>query len=424
MEADKPQPEELPTPARPPSVRSSWRRLRQRINEITPSEAARLLLVVLALAALVWLLWITWTALLPFQVGAVLAYLLLPLVNRLERSMPRGAAIGTVFVSGFVVLVLVISFVIPPLIDQITSFISDLPSGDAIMDRVQENITAFESYIGTLPPDMQQFINDGLGQAAITIRDNIATYVRAVATFLITTILSITGTFAFLFGFLVIPFWLFFVLQDQQKGLESLNRLLPPWARADFWALLSIPDKVFSSYIRGQLFLGVIIAIASFAGLTLLDLFGVEGIEYTLLLAVFAGVMELVPYIGPIIGAVPAVIVGLMHSWESALAIALLYLIIQQLEGNLLIPKVLGDSVDIHPAILTALLIALTQLGFIWFLLAAPLAATVRDIYRYIYGRVSDPPLPAGVLPGKLAPPQKTPPREEPAALNPEVGGK
>lgn len=403
--------QERDTPASDNRTRSSWRGLWQRIRSITPSELARLVLVLLALGALGWLIWFTWSTLLPFQVGAVLAYLLLPLVNRLEHHMPRGAAIGVVFLSGLIILVLLLGFVIPALVEQISQLIAALPRGEEIVDFVMTTVNDLQDYIGTLPPAVQTFINDGVAQAFVTIRDNITEYIQTVASFLVSTLLSIAGTFAFLFGFLVIPFWLFFVLQDQRKGLRAIDNLLPSWARADFWALFSIPDRVFMSYIRGQLFLGTLIAIASYLGLTALELFGVEGIEYKLLLAVFAGIMELVPYIGPIIGAVPAVAVGLMHSWETALAIALLYLVIQQLEGNLLIPKVLGESVNIHPAILTALLIALTQLGFIWFLLAAPLAATIRDIYRYIYGRVSDPPRPAGLLPDEALP-------EEPVQLS------
>jgi predicted PurR-regulated permease PerM len=313
--------------------------------------------------------------------------------------MPRAAAVAVVFLSGLLLLVAILGYLVPPLVEQITQLIAALPSGDDIQQSTIELLDQMQSYVAALPTDMREFVEDGISRALVTIRDNIAEYAQTVATFLIGTLMSVAGTFAFLLGFLVIPFWLFYVLIDHRQGLVSLNKLLPRWCRADFWALISIPDKVFSSYLRGQIFLGFVIGAASFGGLTLLELVGVEGIRYKLLLAVFAAVMELIPYIGPIIGAVPAIGVGMLHSWETALAITLLYFIIQQLEGNLLIPKVLGDSVNIHPAILTALLVALTQLGFIWFLLAAPLAATIRDLYRYIYGRLDDPPRPAGVLP-------------------------
>jgi predicted PurR-regulated permease PerM len=110
--------------------------------------------------------------------------------------------------------------------------------------------------------------------------------------------------------------------------------------------------------------------------------------------------MELIPYIGPTLAAVPAIIIGMLHSWESAVFITLMYLVIQQIEGNLLIPRIVGETVNIHPAILMVVLLALAQFGFIWIVVSAPLAAILRDIFLYVYGRVNDPPRPAGLLPG------------------------
>jgi predicted PurR-regulated permease PerM len=384
--------------------RSSWRHFWLFLRSITPSEIIRLVLVLLALWTLIWLILNAWAALLPFQLGVVVAYLLLPLVNQLEQRVSRGMAVTIVFGGGILILVWIIAVVVPPLVFQITAFLNALPSAETIGTTMSTLVNDIETYVGTLPPDLQAFIREGVGRALIIVRDNAISYAQAFVTFLVDTLLTVAGTFAFLLGFLIIPVWLIFVLLDQQKGLEAINNLLPAWFRADFWALLAIPDRIFSSYLRGQIFLAIIVFVASFVGLTVLQLFGVEGVQYTLMLAVFAGLMEFIPFIGPIIGAIPAIVVGMLHSWETALIIALLYLIIQQLENNLLIPKIIGESVRIHPAVVMTLLVILTQLGLIWFLLAAPLAATVRDLYLYIYGRVSDPPLPAGLLPGEPPP--------------------
>lgn len=381
--------------------RSSWRSFWTDIRGITPSGLLRVVLVLGALFAIGWLISYTWNALIPFQLGVVLAYLLLPIVSWLEKRMPRVVAVAVVFMAGLGGIIIALGTIVPQLVLQLNELAESLPEAPPLEGDISEWITAIEEYIGTLPPIMQTVVDDGVRQAIDTLRGNVVSYAQSTVEFLVNTVLSVAGTFTFLLSFLVVPFWLFFVLADHQKGLRATNYLLPSWMRKDFWAVLTVADRTFSSYIRGQLFLGVLIAIASYLGLTLLEFLGVEGIQYKLLLAVFAGMMELVPYIGPIIGAIPAVAVGLFHSWETAIAIALLYLVIQQLEGNLLIPKVLGESVDIHPAVLTTLLIALTQLGFLWFLLAAPLAATIRDVYRYIYSRISDPPAPAGTLPGK-----------------------
>ena len=239
-----------------------------------------------------------------------------------------------------------------------------------------------------------------MGSASTFLRTNIDGYLRSTLSFLLNTVLTLANTATFLFGFLVVPFWLFYVMNDYHAGVKAVDRLLPHWLRADFWAVLRITDQTFSKYIRGQLLLGVIIGITSYIGLTALKLAGVGGIQYELLLALVAGVTELVPLIGPIIGAIPAVILAFTDSWQSGLAVLALYIGIQQLENSFLVPRVQGESIEIHPAVLSASLVALSQFGFIWLVLAAPLVAIVRDLFRYVYGRVSDPPAPAGTIPG------------------------
>jgi predicted PurR-regulated permease PerM len=215
----------------------------------------------------------------------------------------------------------------------------------------------------------------------------------------------------FLVGFLVIPFWLSYVLVDHHKGKQALDRMLAPWLRADFWAVLRIADRVFSSYIRGQLVLGAFIGVAVYLGFLILQLLGVPGIRFPFVLALLAGALEFVPFFGPILSAIPAVLIGLVHSWQTALLIGLMYFIVQQLESNVLAPRITGHALEIHPAILTVVMIALAPLGLIWLLLAAPLAALARDEFLYVYGRFGDPPRPAGLLPGEALPaPTKSPP--------------
>ena len=111
----------------------------------------------------------------------------------------------------------------------------------------------------------------------------------------------------------------------------------------------------------------------------------------TLVLALIAGVLEWFPIIGPIVAAVPAILVGLTISPAAAIAVALLYLAIQQLENNLLVPKILGDAVELHPAVLiVALVVGGSLFGIGGAILAAPVVAAGRDLYRYIFARLAD----------------------------------
>jgi predicted PurR-regulated permease PerM len=391
----EPTPEERRA-ARIAHAQQAWQRLGDAMRSITPSALARFCVSLFAIGLILWVISKAWTALIPFQIGIVLAYLLLPLVNRLERYMPRWAAILFTFVTGLVVIWASLAYLTAPLSDQIRRLFGSLPNSDS----VDSWLAQIELLYANLPPEWRPVIDDGINQFLAFLRTNVAGYLRTTFTFLLTTTFSLINTATFLFGFLVVPFWLFFVMNDYHKGTKAVDRLLASWLRADFWAVLRIVDRIFSKYIRGQLLLGVIIAIAAYLGLTILKFAGVGGIQYELLLALIAGVTELVPLIGPVIGAIPAVILGFTDSWQSGLAILALYIAIQQLENNFLVPRVQGESIEIHPAVLSAALVALSQFGFLWLVLAAPLVAIIRDLFRYLYGRLGDPPSPAGVIPG------------------------
>lgn len=377
-------------------ARQAWEALGEAIRSITPSRLVRCLLVIGAIWLIIWVIISAGAALIPFQIGIVLAYLLLPLINRLSTRMPRWAAILLTLGSGLLVIIIAFTFIIPPVAQQVRNLISSLPGTDDFRGL----FASLQSSYNRLPLETRQIIDESVGSASTFLRTNIDGYLRSTLSFLLNTVLTLANTATFLFGFLVVPFWLFYVMNDYHAGVKAVDRLLPHWLRADFWAVLRITDQTFSKYIRGQLLLGVIIGITSYIGLTALKLAGVGGIQYELLLALVAGVTELVPLIGPIIGAIPAVILAFTDSWQSGLAVLALYIGIQQLENSFLVPRVQGESIEIHPAVLSASLVALSQFGFIWLVLAAPLVAIVRDLFRYVYGRVSDPPAPAGTIPG------------------------
>ncbi len=389
-----------PPPTQPPPP-NAWARLRQQLIAITPRQMLRVVMVLSALLTIGWLVWVSWNLLLPFQIGLVLAYLLLPLVNMLGRSLPRGLAVGVVFLGALLLIGLALAVVLPILSFQVSQLVAAIPQDDSLATAVETEVEKVVEYVGSLDPAVQQTINETLNRMFETIQSNLIAFVQTASTFVFGTLLSAFGTFAFLLGFFVIPFWLWFVLVDQPRGLLAVDYIVPPAARPDFWAVLTIADRSFSRYVRGQLLLAIVIGGTTFVALTVLQMLGVGGVQYPLLFAFFSGVTEIIPFVGPIIGSIPPILLAFTDSWQSGVIVSLTFLVIHQIGNNFLVPKVIGDSVDIHPAVLIALLIALTQFGFVWFLLAAPLAAALRDLYRYAYGRLSDPPQPAGVLPGK-----------------------
>ena len=144
--------------------------------------------------------------------------------------------------------------------------------------------------------------------------------------------------------------------------------------------------------MRGQLLLGTAIFIATVVGLSALTMAGFREFgAFTLVLALIAGVLEWFPIIGPIVAAVPAILIGISISPAAAIAALLLYTAIQQLENNLLVPKILGDAVELHPAVLiVALVVGGALFGIGGAILAAPVVAAGRDLYRYTFARLAE----------------------------------
>jgi predicted PurR-regulated permease PerM len=398
------------------------------LSQLSPRRIARWSLVLVATYLVGWLLWQARSALTPFVIGMVLAYLFLPLVNRIEGRVPRWAAILIVYLLVLSLVSTFFAFLVPPLVEQFGQLIRALPDLPTIQRWVALVIAEYEQILSNLPEEMSAQVRDVLSgmvaQAANTLRTNFISYLQGVGTFLVDSLLSVANTVSFLLGFFLIPFWLFYVLMDQRAGRASLHQLLPAWLRTDFWTVASIVDYDFSGYLRGQLILGLIVGTAAGVGLTILNLLGME-VPYVLLLAVIAGVTELIPIIGPIIGSVPAIILGFIDSPTTGLAVLILYVAIQQLENNFLVPRIVGESVGLHPAVLMVLLVVCAQVfGLLGAILSAPLGAVSRDVFGYLYGRLSEPPRPAGLLPERMreariaAPPQPVPLPE--ASFEPE----
>ena len=158
--------------------------------------------------------------------------------------------------------------------------------------------------------------------------------------------------------------------------------------RADFWNTWDIINHDLGDYVRGQLTLSLIIGVLITAGMLILPLIGLR-MPYALLLGIISTLTELIPVIGPTLGMIPGVLIGLFISPTTALAVLLVYLIVQQFENSFLVPRIIGKSVGIHPAVLTIIIIAIGyKFGLFTVVLAAPLAAIARDLFIYIHRRL------------------------------------
>jgi predicted PurR-regulated permease PerM len=339
----------------------------------------------------------------PFIFGFVLAYLLLPIVKRLDRILPRWGSITAVYLVGFILFELALIFIVPPAANQVSQAIRNAPEWFQEANAfVNTQLAQFQA---SASPEVREQVDTQVRNIQGTLQSNASSYAQRVAAFLAGAILGIFDTLTFLFGFLVVPFFLFYLLNDSDKLGTTIDRFLYRRVRADFWNIWRIVDSTLGQYIRGQLLLGLVIGIVSFLGLNALNLFFGFDIPYTVVLALVAAVGELIPVVGPILAAIPAVAVALGGGWQATVAVIVLYVLIQQLENQILVPRIVGNTLRLHPAVLLALLVIAGGVGGLpLVILAAPLAAIGRDVVTYLYRRLSEPPAPPEIAAASLVP--------------------
>jgi predicted PurR-regulated permease PerM len=332
---------------------------------------------------LAWMLWSVKGALAAFIIGVALAFILDPLVTFLQRrGVPRWGGVLLAYAATVGIVAGIIAFAVPPIAAQARDLISHMPElSDALSDWQDALLDWYASL--PLPPELREALEESIRNAQSALGD----VLREILGPAVTALLRAAG---FLVGLVVIPVWLFYVLKDRERLPGALDRALPESWRPDAGHVLAILAGVGGRWVRGQLILGAVIFVATAIGLTILTFIGFSEFgSFTLVLALIAGVLEWFPIIGPVIAAIPAVLIGLSISPAAALAAVILYTAIQQLENHLLVPKVMGDAVDLHPAvIIMSLVVGGALFGIGGAILAAPVVAIGRDLYRYTFRRL------------------------------------
>jgi predicted PurR-regulated permease PerM len=293
-----------------------------------------------------------------------------------DKNLARPLSILIVYLIVILFIAGNFAFLIPPVVRQGQVLWKEMPrlaaKGRAL------GAEWLGAYQETIPLDIQQRIQSNLEKLAGTIGQALQEGVTR-------TVSVISSTISFFLGILVIPFWLFYILNDAAKFRESALDLIPDKIELDLLNILRITDDIFSAYIRGQLLLCLFIGALATIGLLIV------GVDFALLLGLIAGAFEILPFVGPILGAIPALIVAVLQSPITALWTLVVFIIIQQIENILLVPKVAGESVKLHPALIMVVLVVGNEALGLWgMLLAVPLAAVIRDVFKYLYLRFSD----------------------------------
>jgi len=361
-------------------------------HRIPIQRRKRIGLFTAAVLAVFLTLWAARSVLGLYMIGLILAYVLAPAVRALQRGiewvgnkmrlrfLARGARGISIIISYLLLIAAVAGFfsmVVPIVLREAEQlWATRVVVGEQVSRWFEQILQQYE----LLPDRVRLQIDEG-------VRDLSSFVTRAFQQAIQGTFTAISYTTSVVLGITIVPFWTFFLLRDLDLIQDSIYRMLPGAIRNDISSILLMLDRTIGGYLRGQIGLMIIIGVMQAIVLTLL------GLEYALLLGVLAGILEVVPNIGPTIAAIPAVLVALTQSPGLALATAVVCALIQAIENSFIVPRVLGRSVGLHPVVMMVMLVVGTEIAGLPGLVLAPiLTAVLADVYRYLAYRFSDTP--------------------------------
>ena len=384
-------------PAARTRARERWQVLAERLRTIRPEALARGAIGLTLVVTAVWLAMASWPALAPFVVGAVIAYAVLPVANRLDAFMPRVIAALLAELLALALLVGVVAVVVPPLISGLGIVAGKLPSPET----VQTWVASIQGQIGTIPEPMRSIALSVLTETAANLQGVLQGLVNQAAGVITSQILGIFGTLSNLLGLIVIPTWILTVVADERSIKQRGGRLFPEAIRADVAALFRIVDRVASTFLRVRVALAVVTGVLVYAGVTIANQMGVGEGRYAVAAGVLLGALQLIPELGYLLGFVALLIPLAIGGPVPAIVFALVYIGSVKAGSMLLEGRLSRGVLDVHPGLLIPAIVVLSQFGLIWLFAAAPVVAIGRDLVRYANARLADPPSPAGVLPGE-----------------------
>ena len=366
-------------------------------SPVWSSNSKRLvLLVLLALGMLA--LYRVRGLLLPLSVAVVLAYLVDPVVRLLTRHTPLPRIFNIILIYLLIIagLVSIPVSAITPIVNQIVALINNTPRYiRQLGEFFQEPIVI----VGTIEIPIDQL---SLDQAFVSLSSNLVDVVQTVGGRTITIFGSLASATISTLGWIVIILFIsFYLVKDYRQLFKALIDATPPSYQEDVQRLLQEISHVWHAFLRGQLVLCVVV------GILFLLIALIIGLPNAIVLAIFAGIMELIPTFGPILAAVPAVLVAFVQTeaswvgrimspfWFGMLVLAI-YGVIYQFENYYLVPRIIGHHLKLHPlVVIVGVLVGASVAGVLGVLLAAPVVATLRLVLRYIYAKLTDqPPFP------------------------------
>ncbi|HHH8111971.1 TPA: AI-2E family transporter [Listeria monocytogenes] len=309
----------------------------------------------------------------PIILAGIPYYLFNPIIDWLEKhKWKRGWAIALLYLVIIGLLILLFSFVIPAVKDQIVSLFKSFPG---YWDQITQKFDEFSR------SSLFDQIKDKLNTNMSDIMKTLSTKGTSVINSAISSIGSIVGTVTeVVLAIVTTPLVLFYLLKDGKKLPDFLLKMLPVNGRAHTRQVLGEANHQISSYIRGQIIVSLCIGILLFIGYLII------GLPYALTLAIIAACTSIVPYLGPAIAITPAIIIAIVTSPWLLIKLIIVWCVVQLLEGKFISPQVMGKTLKVHPiTILFVILVAGNLFGVLGVIFAVPGYAVLKVIVTHVF---------------------------------------
>ncbi|HAX17421.1 MAG TPA: hypothetical protein DCY00_02350, partial [Actinobacteria bacterium] len=332
--------------------------------------------LIIIIVLVFYVIYLVRTATTPLLIGIVIAYMLIPLVKLLQKKMRKIFAVTISYIIFLAIIFIILFFLIPLVIEQFKTFIMQIPYYMQSFSEYLSNLVATNALIKNMQ-DFFQIKSDQLTS------EEISKYLLGMLNIenfnIFQGATTVTRTaFNIIVNFIIGPLLGFYILKDTEMIHSAFLKIIPLRKKLEVDTILAKINRVFSRYIRGQLIISFIVGVLCTIALLILR------IDFAVLLGFMAGLFNLIPFLGPIIGAIPAAFIALFVSPLKALLVVIIFVAIQQLDNYVISPNIMKYQIGLHPGIIILSLIAGGAVfGWIGLLLAVPMVAIIQEVLRY-----------------------------------------
>lgn len=314
---------------------------------------------------------------LPIILATVIAFILNPVVNYIStipvtprgHYIPRAVVTIVVMLASIILFGAIVTFIFLPFMREFTKFLENLPF---LFEQIQSLTLVIQDRSATLALEIPQNIQTVIEKAVTSAATYTLEFIRH-------GVLAILGWATRIIELVVVPVLVYYFLKDGKSMKQGTIGLFTPNYQQKVKNILEETGTVIGAYIQGQVFISILMGTLVFSGLYFMN------IDYPLVLGLLAALTETIPIVGPIVGAIPAIILAYLMSPDIAVKVVIFYIVLHQLENHVIVPNIMGHTIALHPVVvIISLLIASQLFGIVGMMLAVPVAAILRVLVRQL----------------------------------------